>query len=289
MAARKGGLGRGLESLFEESAAGGGAGGGPQELPIAEVEPDKDQPRKHFDAGSLQELADSIRQHGVLQPITVRPNPAGGYKIIAGERRWRAAREAGLGQIPAIVREVGDAQAMELALIENLQREDLNPVEEAFGYRQLMDSCRLTQEQAAEKLARSRPAVANALRLLNLPQPVLQLVRSGALSAGHARAILAVPDAAGQEAAAREILERQLNVRQAEALCRRLAKPQKSPAPAPRPTLPSEVELSLRQALGNEVKVKYKGGKGSLEVHFYSDDQLRAFANLLGQYGKENG
>ena len=168
MAAKKGGLGRGLDSLFAESAAGQGSK--PSSLPLAEIEPDKNQPRKHFEPESLSELAESIRLHGVLQPIAVRPNPAGGYQIIAGERRWRAAREAGLTEIPAIVKEVGDEDAMELALIENLQRENLNPVEEAFGYQQLIEACNLTQEQAAAKLSKSRPAVANALRLLALPE-----------------------------------------------------------------------------------------------------------------------
>jgi len=287
MAVKKGGLGRGLDSLFEDSAAGGG-GSAPSSLPIAEIAPDKNQPRKHFEPESLSELAQSIRQHGVLQPITVRPNPAGGYQIIAGERRWRAAREAGLTEIPAIVREVSDADAMELALIENLQREDLNPVEEAFGYQQLIESCNLTQEQAAQKLAKSRPAVANALRLLGLPEDVLRMVRQGELSAGHARAVLTLESDADRSDAARVIAAHKLSVRQAELLCRRMAKPKKQRA-AVRPALPCEVELSLQEQLGTEVDVRYKEGKGTLQVHFYSDEQLKAFANLLGKYEKEKG
>ena len=285
MAAKKGGLGRGLDSLFVESDSATGTK--PSALPLAEIEPDKAQPRKHFAPESLAELAQSIQQHGVLQPITVRPNPAGGYQIIAGERRWRAAREAGLTEIPAVVREVSDAEAMELALIENLQREDLNPVEEAFGYQQLIESCGLTQEQAAQRVAKSRPAVANALRLLALPAEVLQYLRGGKLSAGHARAILSIEGADAHVDVAKTVLQKNLNVRQTEALCRQMSRPHKERAAAPRPALPCEVELSLQEALGTEVGVKYKEGKGTLSVHFYSDDQLRAFANLLGNYEKE--
>ena len=285
MAAKKGGLGRGLESLFAES--GPAQASAPSSLPIAEIEPDKEQPRKHFEAESLAELAESIRQHGVLQPITVRPNPAGGYRIIAGERRWRAAREAGLTEIPAIVREIGDQDAMELALIENLQREDLNPVEEAFGYRQLIGRCGLTQEQAAARVAKSRPAVANALRLLSLPEEVLTLLRRGEISAGHARAALTLEDPEAQLEAVRLMIAQKLNVRQAEALCKRMAKPRRPQREQHRPALPCEVELALKEVLGTEVGVRYKDGKGVLQLHFYNDEQLRAFANLLGNYEKE--
>lgn len=285
MAAKKGGLGRGLESLFADS--GTTEASAPSNLPIAEIEPDKNQPRKHFAPESLSELAESIRQHGVLQPITVRPNPAGGYQIIAGERRWRAAREAGLVEIPAIVREIGDQDAMELALVENLQREDLNPVEEAFGYRQLIDRCGLTQEQAAARVAKSRPAVANALRLLTLPEEVLTLLRRGEISTGHARAALTLEDPAAQIEAVRLMIAQRLNVRQAEALCKRMAKPARPKKETHRPAFPCEVELALQETLGTEVGVRYKDGKGVLQLHFYSDDQLRAFANLLGNYEKE--
>lgn len=285
MAAKKGGLGRGLESLFAESITAQASA--PSDLPIAEIEPDKNQPRKHFEPESLAELAESIRQHGVLQPITVRPNPAGGYQIIAGERRWRAAREAGLTEIPAIVREVSDQDAMELALIENLQREDLNPVEEAFGYRQLIDRCGLTQEQAAARVSKSRPAVANALRLLALPEEVLTLLRRGEISAGHARAALTLEDPDARREAVRLMIAQKLNVRQAEALCKRMAKPARPVRENRRPALPCEVELALKEVLGTEVGVKYKDGKGVLQLYFYNDEQLRAFANLLGNYEKE--
>ena len=287
MAPKKGGLGRGLESLFEETARDVG-GGGVETLPLREIEPDKDQPRKSFSDESLAELAASITEHGVLQPITVRSAPSGGYKIIAGERRWRAARLAGLTEVPVVIKDVTESEAMELALIENLQREDLDPVEEAFGYRQLMDRCGLTQEQAAKKLGKSRSAVANSLRLLNLPEKVLEWLQKGALSTGHAKVILGLEDQEKQLAAAAAGVENGLNVRQTEALCKKLARPEPQKKPEPqRPALPGEVEIALRETLGNEVRVDYKNGRGSLTVHFYSDAQLTAFANLLGGYQKE--
>ena len=216
MAPKKGGLGRGLESLFEETARDVG-GGGVETLPLREIEPDKDQPRKSFSDESLAELAASITEHGVLQPITVRSAPSGGYKIIAGERRWRAARLAGLTEVPVVIKDVTESEAMELALIENLQREDLDPVEEAFGYRQLMDRCGLTQEQAAKKLGKSRSAVANSLRLLNLPEKALEWLQKGALSTGHAKVILGLEDQEKQLAAAAAVVENGLNVRLSEA------------------------------------------------------------------------
>lgn len=287
-AKRKSGLGRGLDSLFEDTTGLVTSDADQvQTLPLREIEPDRDQPRKVFEENALAQLAESIAQHGMLQPIAVRSNPAGGYKIIAGERRWRAARMAGLTEVPVVIREVTDQQAMELALIENLQREDLDPVEEAMGFRQLMDRCGLTQEEVAKKLAKSRSAIANSLRLLALPAPVLELLRQDALTAGHAKAILGLPGEDLQCQAASQVVAQQLNVRQTEALCRRLARPPVKKPAVLRPALPTEVEVSLREVLGNEVKVDYKDGKGSLTLHFYSDDQLKAFANLLGQYNKE--
>ena len=223
-----------------------------------------------------------------MQPIAVRPKPSGGYLIVAGERRWRASRMAGLTEVPVIVKDVSDEQAMELALVENLQREDLDPVEEAAGIRELMTRCDLTQEQAARKLGKSRSALANSLRLLSLPETVLELLKSGFITIGHAKVILGLPTPELQEEAAQMIADNQLNVRQAEALCKKLAKPAKEPVAAPLPSaLPVEVEESLKQALGSEVRVAYHDGKGKLTVHFYSDDQLKAFANLLGQYNME--
>ena len=282
--AKKGGLGRGLDILFQDTGAGGGDEG-VSTLRLAEIEPDKNQPRKAFDDTALSELAASITEHGVLQPIVVRPSPAGGYIIVAGERRWRAARLAGLTEIPALIKDISDTQAMEIALIENLQREDLDPVEEAMGIRELMTRCDLTQEQAARKLGKSRSALANSLRLLNLPENVLELLKSGFINTGHAKVILGLPTPELQEQAAQMIADHELNVRQAEVLCKKLARPAKGPAePAPIDTLPVEVEESLKEVLGSEVNVAYHGGKGRLTVHFYSDEQLRAFANLLGQY-----
>ena len=268
MARGKGGLGRGLDSLFEDAAPVFESGAKVDTLPLREIEPDPEQPRKTFDEQALGELAASIAEHGLLQPIAVRPRPRGGYSIVAGERRWRACRMAGLNDVPVVIKEVSDEQAMELALVENLQREDLDPVEEATG--------------------KSRSARANSRRLLNLPENVLELLKSGFINIGHAKVILSLPTPELQEQAAQIIADNQLNVRQAEALCKKLAKPAKEPRePQPRGTLPVEVEESLKQVLGSEVNVAYHDGKGRLTVHFYSDEQLRAFANLLGQYQNE--
>lgn len=288
MAKGKGGLGRGLESLFEDAAPSFESDTRIETLPLREIEPDPGQPRKTFDDETLAELSASIAEHGLLQPIAVRPKPSGGYLIVAGERRWRASRMAGLTEVPVIVKDVTDEQAMELALVENLQREDLDPVEEAAGIRELMTRCDLTQEQAARKLGKSRSALANSLRLLSLPETVLELLKSGFITIGHAKVVLGLPTPELQEEAAQMIADNQLNVRQAEALCKKLAKPAKEPVAAPLPSaLPVEVEESLKQALGSEVRVAYHDGKGKLTVHFYSDDQLKAFANLLGQYNME--
>ena len=288
MAKGRGGLGRGLESLFEDAAPSFESDTRIETLPLREIEPDPGQPRKTFDDETLAELSASIAEHGLLQPIAVRPKPSGGYLIVAGERRWRASRMAGLTEVPVIVKDVTDEQAMELALVENLQREDLDPVEEAAGIRELMTRCDLTQEQAARKLGKSRSALANSLRLLSLPETVLELLKSGFITIGHAKVILGLPTPELQEEAAQMIADNQLNVRQAEALCKKLAKPAKEPVAAPLTSaLPVEVEESLKQALGSEVRVAYHDGKGKLTVHFYSDDQLKAFANLLGQYSVE--
>ena len=288
MAKGRGGLGRGLESLFEDAAPSFESDTRIETLPLREIEPDPGQPRKTFDDETLAELSASIAEHGLLQPIAVRAKPSGGYLIVAGERRWRASRMAGLTEVPVIVKDVTDEQAMELALVEILQREDLDPVEAAAGIRELMTRCDLTQEQAARKLGKSRSALANSLRLLSLPETVLELLKSGFITIGHAKVILGLPTPELQEEAAQMIADNQLNVRQAEALCKKLAKPAKEPVAAPLPSaLPVEVEESLKQALGSEVRVAYHGGKGKLTVHFYSDDQLKAFANLLGQYSVE--
>ena len=244
MAKGRGGLGRGLESLFEDAAPSFESDTRIETLPLREIEPDPGQPRKTFDDETLAELSASIAEHGLLQPIAVRPKPSGGYLIVAGERRWRASRMAGLTEVPVIIKDVTDEQAMELALVENLQREDLDPVEEAAGIRELMIRCDLTQEQAARKLGKSRSALANSLRLLSLPETVLELLKSGFITIGHAKVVLGLPTPELQEEAAQMIADNQLNVRQAEALCKKLAKPAKEPVAAP---LPSALPASSRR------------------------------------------
>ena len=293
MAKRKlGGLGKGLDSLFADLPETDAAAAGVTTLPLREIEPDPDQPRKRFDEAALAELAASIQENGLLQPIAVRPKPLGaGYLIIAGERRWRAARLAGLDEVPALIKDVTDEQAAALALIENLQREDLDPIEVAEGCRQLIEKYGLTQETAAKRLGKSRSAVTNSLRLLNLPDDVRAQVSDGSLSAGHAKALLGLPDAARIRQAAGEIEARGLNVRQAEALCKKLAKPPKAPKPKPdaftRPKRAVEIEAALKEVTGSEVRVEYKDGKGSLKIDFYSDQMLDQFAALLGRYDPE--
>ena len=286
MAVKKSGLGRGLDSLFAESA--GNTVSAPTSLRLSDIEPDKEQPRKTFEDEALSELADSIGKHGVLQPLVVRPSLSGGYTIIAGERRWRAARIAGLTEVPAIVKDVTDAEAMEIALIENLQREDLDPIEEAFGYRQLIERCNYTQEQAADRLGKSRTAVTNSLRLLQLEPAVRELVHKGTLSTGHAKVLLGLSGTA-QNNAAESIVKDGLTVRQTEQLVKKLKKPPVAKPVTLPPALPGEVELALREVLGTEVHVNYKDGSGTLSIGFYSDEQLKDFANLLGKYTKEKG
>ena len=293
MAKRKlGGLGKGLDSLFEDLPPEEGAESEVTRLPLREIEPDPDQPRKNFDEEALAALSASIAENGLLQPIAVRPKKAGpGYIIIAGERRWRAARMAGLEEVPVLVKEVTDEQAAALALIENLQREDLDPIEVAEGCRQLIDRYGLTQEEAANRLVKSRSAIANSMRLLTLPEPVREQVRTGAISAGHAKAILGLASEELMTAAADQVAARGLNVRQTESLCRKLSRPPKPPKQEDaftRPVLAAEVEAALREVTGSEVRVDYKDGKGTLHIAFYSDDQLRQFAGLLGQYDPEN-
>ena len=293
MAKRKlGGLGKGLDSLFEDLPPEEGAESEVTRLPLREIEPDPDQPRKNFDEEALAALSASIAENGLLQPIAVRPKKAGpGYIIIAGERRWRAARMAGLEEVPVLVKEVTDEQAAALALIENLQREDLDPIEVAEGCRQLIDRYGLTQEEAANRLGKSRSAIANSMRLLTLPEPVREQVRTGAISAGHAKAILSLASEELMTAAADQVAAKGLNVRQTESLCRKLSRPPNPPKQEDaftRPVLAAEVEAALREVTGSEVRVDYKDGKGTLHIAFYSDDQLRQFAGLLGQYDPEN-
>ena len=283
MASNKG-LGKGLGALlgdFEEISVEKSAY---QLLPIYKVEPNPDQPRRDFDEEELQALAESISEHGIIQPLTVRELNSGYYQIIAGERRWRAARLAGLGEVPVVVIEADDRKAMELALIENLQRQDLNPVEEALGYRSLMEDFGLTQEDAAKRVGKSRPAVTNALRLLSLNEEVLAKVRSGELSAGHARAVLTVKSEKKQLAAAQKIAALGLSVRQAELLCRNMAK--ESPEVKEEPvTLKvdyvAECEKQLSKHLGRGVKIVNGKRKGRFELEFYGQEDLQALLDAL--------
>lgn len=284
MAAKpKGRLGKGLGSLFEESIVLAEQDSTTM-IPLRDIEPDKNQPRKAFDSQAIAQLAESILEHGILQPIAVRPTPAGGYRIIAGERRWRAARQAGLTEVPVVIRQVTDEQAMELALIENLQREDLDPIEEAVGYQQLMERCNLTQEQVAKRLSKSRSAIANSLRLLNLPAWVIEQLKQGNITTGHAKVLLSLNGEELQTKATQEVIRLGLNVRQTEQLCKQMVKEPKAKKVVFRPSFPDEVQISLEQVLGSKVKVDYKNGKGSLKIEFYSDKQLETFAQLLGQY-----
>ena len=285
------GLGRGLNSLLGDPDLHAQESGS-LTLPISQVEPGLNQPRKRFDPEALEDLAQSIRQHGIIQPLTVRRLPSGYYQIIAGERRWRAAKQAGLSEVPAVIVEADDRKVMELGLIENLQREDLNPAEEARGYQVLMTEYGLTQEQVAERMGKSRPAVANTLRLLALPQEVLKLVEEGALSAGHARPLLALPSKSLQLKAAQKVIADGLSVRQTEALVKSLLREKKA-----RSKPDSNMSLYLDAAekkftsrLGRKVKLSYRGaGKGSLQMEYFSVEDLENLMKVLELLTKGGG
>ena len=285
MAPKKGGLGRGLTSLLADNSLEETSAAQPVKLNLMDIEPNKDQARKQFDEAALSELADSIAQHGVLQPLLVRPLIGGGYQLVAGERRWRASRIAGLTQVPVVIKELNDTEAAVISLIENLQREDLNPVEEALGFASLMKDFSLTQEEAAQRVGKSRPAVANALRLLKLPEKVLDMVRENKLSAGHARALAAIEDEKVLISTAEFIIEKGLSVRAVEKLVKTLTaeKKEKAKKTASRPTFFDEVELSLNNSLGRKAKVITKSGKesGTLEIAFYDKDDLARIASIL--------
>ena len=276
------GLGKGLGALlgdFDETPVEKSAY---QMLPIYRVEPNPDQPRRDFDPEELAALAESITEHGIIQPLTVRETKNGYYQIIAGERRWRAARLAKLSEVPAIIIEADDRKTMELALIENLQRQDLNAVEEAMGYRSLMDDHGLTQEEAASRVGKSRPAVANALRLLNLSPDIQDMVREGKLTAGHARAVLTLKDQKKQLEAAKKIIALGMSVRAAETLCKNMAKP-----PVEKPEQPlrvdyvAECEKSLSKHLGRGVKIVSGKKKGRFELEFYGQEDLQKLLDAL--------
>lgn len=286
---KRGGLGKGLDAIFIDNE--------PEEsnsaitLKISEIEPNKSQPRKEFDENALAELADSIAQHGVLQPLLVRPIADGGYQIVAGERRWRASRMAGLTEVPVVIRELTDSETMELALIENLQREDLSPVEEAMGYKQLMDEYGFSQDQVSKTVGKSRPSVANALRLLNLPEEILYLVNTGKISSGHGRTLLAFKNPNDMLKAAKLCTEEDISVRELERMAKKSNlefenkdKEDKPEKKEKRLSYYDEVELSLNEHLGRKVNVTGDSkNKGVLEIEFYSKEDLFELARILGK------
>ena len=278
------GLGKGLGALLGDAALQSQEGGS-LSLPISQVEPGLKQPRKRFDEESLQDLADSIRIHGIIQPLTVRRLSSGYYQIIAGERRWRAAKLAGLNEIPAVIIEADDRKVMELGLIENLQREDLNPAEEARGFQTLMEEYGLTQEQVADRMGKSRPAIANTLRLLALPEDLLTLVEEGTLSAGHARAILGAPTAELQRETAKQVVSRGLSVRQTEQLVKLLQKqPEETRKGGSTDEIAlylGELEKSLSGQLGRKVPISHHGKKGRVQLEYYNNEDLEALLSLL--------
>ena len=282
MAAKRGGLGKGLSAIFLEND---NESSGSTVLPISEIEPNRSQPRHDFDEESLRELADSIAAHGVLQPLLVRPMAEGGYQLVAGERRWRASRMAGLFEVPVIIREMSDLEMMQISMIENLQRENLNPVEEAMGYKILMDEYDLTQEEISKSVGKSRPVIANSLRILSLPKEILDMVSEGKMSAGHARALLGFSDKAEQMRVARAIPVKDLTVRDVEKLARSFDKPDKREMEISHEnTFFGEVELALKEYLKRKVKVIGKGEKaGILQIEFYDEEDLAEIARLFAE------
>ncbi|HJB37698.1 MAG: ParB/RepB/Spo0J family partition protein [Acutalibacter sp.] len=273
---KKRGLGKGLDAIFAENTAESTEGA--VNVKISEIEPNREQPRKEFDSEALSELADSISQHGVLQPLLLRPLLTGGYRIVAGERRWRAARMAGLTEVPAVIREMTDAEEMLFALIENLQREDLTPLEEARGYRTLIETQDFTQEEVSQAVGKSRPAITNALRLLNLPQDIQQMLENGEITAGHARTLLSFKTEEGMRLGAKKAKEG-ASVRELEALAKRLNEEKEGPVKAPRKNqYYEEAQLAVGEYLNRKVKVAGSKKKGTLQIEFYGEEDLQ---NLL--------
>ena len=294
MASHERGLGKGLGALLGEDALLDERTGSLSTLPISQIQPGLKQPRKRFDEETISDLADSIREHGVIQPLTVRRLSSGYYQIIAGERRWRAAKEAGLAEIPVNIIEADDKKVMELGLIENLQREDLNPMEEANGYKVLMDEYGMTQEDVAQRMGKSRPAIANALRLLTLPDAVRFLLEQGKLSAGHAKAILAAPAGEPQKRLAQKVVDEGLSVRETEALAKRLAKAEDAPEPTQKPVDParesyllhlSDLSKSLTQRLGHKVQFQEGAKKSQMVIEYYSLEDLDDILAKIGGGG----
>lgn len=282
MAKKQSGLGKGLGALMLENNTDSMVS--TDTLAVNDIIPNKEQPRKTFDEAALQELADSIKQHGVLQPLLVRPLTTGGYQLVAGERRWRASRLAELKEVPVIIKELSDTEAMEIAIIENLQREDLNPIEEAEGLQALIDKCGFTQEEVATSVGKSRPAITNALRLLRLPGEVRQMTKDGDISAGHARALLAFDNEPMMLECAKQIVDKKLTVRDVEKMVKRPKTSKiKASSGRARDSFYDEVELALSDALGTKVKVYNGRNKGTLEIEFYTLDDLKNIANAIAK------
>ena len=283
--AKLGGLGKGLDALFVDNET---KDSGNMMLRLSSIEPNKDQPRKQFDEDALIELADSIRQHGVIQPLLVRPLDNGMYQLVAGERRWRASRMAGLMEVPVVIRDLSDHETMEIALIENLQRKDLNVIEEALGYQQLMEKYDMTQEKVAERVGKSRPAVANALRLLNLPEQVIDMVKTGEVTAGHARALLAIEDNDLKIEAALLIVRKGMSVRQTEALAvnigKRKEKTENKPVGIDYLALAAK---QLESSLGRKVKMTEGKKGGKIEIDYYDADDREALMAALRSIGNK--
>ena len=281
MAVKKGGLGKGLGAIFMENESEDS--NSTVTLKISEIEPNRDQPRRDFDDKALAELADSVSQHGVLQPLLVRPIIGGGYQIVAGERRWRASRMAGLQEVPVVIRELSDHETMELALIENLQREDLNPIEEAIGYKHLMDKYDMTQEEVSRVVAKSRPTVANALRLLKLPENIIDLVSNGRISAGHARTLLSFKNDQELDKAAKMVTTQDISVRDLEKIAKKANKSVQDSINTTERRLSyfDEVEIALKEHLARKVKINGNNKKGVLEIEFYGKEDLEEIVKLL--------
>ena len=287
--AKKGGLGKGLDALFMDNETVDS--GGVVTLRLSEIEPNRDQPRKIFSEEALNELADSIREHGVLQPLLVRPLPGGSYQLVAGERRWRASRMAGLQEVPVVIREMDEEQAMEIALIENLQREDLNAIEEATGYKQLMERYGMTQEQVAKRVGKSRPAIANALRLLNLPQKVMDMVGEGEVSPGHARALLAFDDQDRIVEIAQKVKTGKYSVRDIERMTKnqdekkeKAAKAPEEPAWGGKSAFLTEMEIAMSMEMGRKVRIIPNGEGGTLQIQFWDEEDLKSLAEKFAKY-----
>lgn len=287
--AKKGGLGKGLDALFMDNETVDS--GGVVTLRLSQIEPNRDQPRKIFSEEALNELADSIREHGVLQPLLVRPLPGGSYQLVAGERRWRASRMAGLQEVPVVIREMDEEQAMEIALIENLQREDLNAIEEATGYKQLMERYGMTQEQVAKRVGKSRPAIANVLRLLNLPQKVMDMVGEGEVSPGHARALLAFDDQDRIVEIAQKVKTGKYSVRDIERMAKnqdekkeKAAKAPEEPAWGGKSAFLTEMEIAMSMEMGRKVRIIPNGEGGTLQIQFWDEEDLKSLVEKFAKY-----